>query len=995
MNSKEYVEYGYKLYSEFANNVKFILYKAIEEHNFKFELMQIQARAKKPDSLINKISLNNFDSNNIEYDINDLAGCRIIFYTNNHVKEIINSGLIHECFSVDNAKYKFHFPVNDSDSKYVGNHYIVSLNDARMFLPEYKRFAGLKCEIQIQTILNHAWSETTHNILYKSQDFTQYGKKEFEFIKEQADKIMEEHLLPAGFQLQKIEHDYNKLLEGKKLSEEGVLEQLQSCKNNDERYDLLTNIFELVLPLQDSRNIETTIICEILVDTVGVARNSKDAPIKTPFGFSTGKSYIDVLVIALRILTSLPHSEADKIFPLLCNLYIDRNNDSEIKHILNAVEQITRYKLTELYEANLYVQSKICNQIAEMDEYRMKQLIPVVVKVLSTILEVKIEDLVVNGSIVNCHRRALPYSVELVNLRVKAFNLFEKVYSLAPTVKQRKNIFNSMWERIRFQPPAGWNRQLEIMIINDANRILNFCTIIAQNGDFEILQEMEYSVFWLCRDHHGSANSDIDESEFSEIVIKLLDHISTFKNMLSKNSEYVIYKTLIGYNSVYSSDWERVDIYTHIQNAYRNQQMKIYSESIQLENADEWLNRLKHCASNTSNDPITFLDFRDFLEILGKENPLIVIQWMPNLDSDLERFVTSMLIGLSKSDEKCKVKELLQNLINDNRYLSAIAKAQRKLDNPDINILFQIAERAIENSESEPLAEIVVIAIKKRTDKNLEEFQKLGLLCIEYCTKLNETRWVKFVTQYIDSSAFIDSLKNFQIKIILRNIEQLNTLEYSAQILLEKIAENHPKLIIKLLIKRLLIEQESYESNYQAIPYKFRWFGKSIQKYPSIVIKQTRKHFDENNKSFRFGVGRLIRTIFLDFSGQLESQLFKLINCDNDKNINFVVQILLTCEGDKLPYSLIKKIISIFNEDDIRLNEIENFLMSTGIVKGPYGISETYMKRKNEIETWLNDDNTKIRNFAESFTRTLDQHIKENYKFSKEIIEFNNLHNIK
>lgn len=992
MNSKEYVEYGYKLYSEFANNVKFILYKAIEEHNFNFELMHIQARAKKPDSLINKISKINIDPNNIEYGINDLAGCRIIFYTNNHVDEFINSKLIYECFSV--VDYKRHSAVDVNDPKYEAIHYIVTLNDSRTSLSEYSKFAGLKCEIQIQTILNHAWSETTHDIIYKSQDFTRFGKNVFNFIKKQADRIMEEYLKPAGIQFQKIEHVYNKLLEGKTFIEEGELERLQFCKNNDERYELL-NKLEFVIRFQNNIDIETTKICKELVDTVVAARNSKDAPIKTPFGYSTGKSYIDVLVIALRILTLLPHSEADRMFSVLCNLYIDLKNDPECEHILNAVENITRYKFTEKNEANLFVQSKICKQIAKMYESHVEKPIPVIVKALSTILEIEIEDLRVNGSTVNSHRKALPHSYELENLRVNAFNLFKTVYLLATTVEQRIDIFNNMWERIRFQQPAGWNSQLKLMIINDATRIINFFTNIVQSVDFEILQNIEYSVFWLYRDYHGSANSDIDENYFSEVVIKLLDHISTFRNMLNKDSEYVIYKTLIGNNSVFLIDWERVDIDLDIQNAYRKQQMKIYSESIQLENSGEWLNRLKHCASNTSNDPITFLDFRDFLEILGKKNPLIVIQWLYELDDNLERFVTSILIGLSKSDEKYKVKELLQNLINDNRYLSAIAKAQRKLDNPDINILFQIAERAIENRESEPLAEIVVIAIKNCTDKNLEEFQKLGLFCIEYCTKLNETRWVNIVSQYIDSSAFIDSLKNFQIKIILQNIEQLNALEYSAQILLEKIAENHPKLIVKLLIKRLLIEQESYESNYQAIPYKFRWFGKSIQKYPSFVLMQTRKQFDENNKLFRFEVGRLIRTIFPEFSGQLESQLFELINSGSDKNINFVIQILLTCKCDELPYSLIKKIISILNEDDIRLNEIENILMSTGVVKGPYGISEVYMKRKSEVETWLNDNDAKIRNFAKSFTRTLDQHIKSQYQFSKTLIEFNNLHNMK
>ena len=187
MNLKEYDEYGYKLYDEFANNVNFILSKAIEkaieENIFNFKIMYVQARAKDPVSLNNKILRKNIDSDNFDNYINDLAGCRIIFYTNNHVDEFINSGLIYECFSVDDDKSKIHTPIIDSDPKYVANHYIVSLNDARTSLPEYSRFAGLKCEIQIQTILNHAWSETTHNIIYKSRDFTQYGKKSLNLLK--------------------------------------------------------------------------------------------------------------------------------------------------------------------------------------------------------------------------------------------------------------------------------------------------------------------------------------------------------------------------------------------------------------------------------------------------------------------------------------------------------------------------------------------------------------------------------------------------------------------------------------------------------------------------------------------------------------------------------------------------------------------------------------------------------------------------------------------
>jgi hypothetical protein len=47
-------------------------------------------------------------------------------------------------------------------------------------LPEYARFAGLHCEIQVQTILNHAWSETSHDIIYKDNLGPGFGKRALE-----------------------------------------------------------------------------------------------------------------------------------------------------------------------------------------------------------------------------------------------------------------------------------------------------------------------------------------------------------------------------------------------------------------------------------------------------------------------------------------------------------------------------------------------------------------------------------------------------------------------------------------------------------------------------------------------------------------------------------------------------------------------------------------------------------------------------------------------
>ena len=50
---------------------------------------------------------------------------------------------------------------------YKGLHFDLKLNSQRHELPEYKQFQDLRFEIQIRTIIQHAWSELDHKIKYK------------------------------------------------------------------------------------------------------------------------------------------------------------------------------------------------------------------------------------------------------------------------------------------------------------------------------------------------------------------------------------------------------------------------------------------------------------------------------------------------------------------------------------------------------------------------------------------------------------------------------------------------------------------------------------------------------------------------------------------------------------------------------------------------------------------------------------------------------------
>ena len=127
----------------------------------------ISSRVKARDSLIAKIDKKGRNYRDLS-DVTDLIGIRVITYFADQVDDV--SKLIESEFEVD--------PDNSVDKRdsldpdrfgYLSMHYIVSLPKQRKDLTENKIYANLKAEIQIRSILQHAWAEIEHDLGYKSK----------------------------------------------------------------------------------------------------------------------------------------------------------------------------------------------------------------------------------------------------------------------------------------------------------------------------------------------------------------------------------------------------------------------------------------------------------------------------------------------------------------------------------------------------------------------------------------------------------------------------------------------------------------------------------------------------------------------------------------------------------------------------------------------------------------------------------------------------------
>lgn len=101
-------------------------------------------------------------------DITDIAGVRIITYYIDDVSKV--SKIIEREFVVDTANSIDKSKMLEPDRfGYCSVHYVVEMSQNRLRLPEYNEFVGMKCEIQIRSVLQHAWAEIEHDLGYKSE----------------------------------------------------------------------------------------------------------------------------------------------------------------------------------------------------------------------------------------------------------------------------------------------------------------------------------------------------------------------------------------------------------------------------------------------------------------------------------------------------------------------------------------------------------------------------------------------------------------------------------------------------------------------------------------------------------------------------------------------------------------------------------------------------------------------------------------------------------
>lgn len=184
------------LYEEFCLAVYKLLDSLLVAEDYKY---QIFYRIKEIDKLEEKILSKEKEGmiyTKLE-ELEDLAGLRILFYLESDKKKFTETLLAKLTGEVIIKNHK-------KSSGYEATHIITSFGKKRISLSEYSKFKGLKCEIQLTSVLQHAWSEIEHDMIYKDTLNIASDKKKSIFIRKEMKKILSEYLIKASVELDKL-----------------------------------------------------------------------------------------------------------------------------------------------------------------------------------------------------------------------------------------------------------------------------------------------------------------------------------------------------------------------------------------------------------------------------------------------------------------------------------------------------------------------------------------------------------------------------------------------------------------------------------------------------------------------------------------------------------------------------------------------------------------------------------------------------------------------
>jgi len=941
-----------ELYRDFSYTTKFILENLLRKNSFKYQA--ITYREKDEKSLKNK--LETVKKIKSVKDIDDLAGCRIIFYLDNDVQRVIQ--YLRNEFVVVKQNLKY------SEDSYNALHLIVKLNKDRLKLSEYERFSGLKCEIQLTTVLYHSWSEIAHDIIYKPEkSLSEFDERAFDSIKGRFSKAMGQ-LKAVQIDFDFVAKQWEEIKQGKQIFSEEFLHNIEQAKTNNNIWQKLKLLLEHIEKFGDKTPKELKIV-EIVNTALEKSKRFKREPIKTAFGDLPGHDYEEVAEVCIDILERLRYVYPKEVFESLNRLSVDENEKVK-KKTLDVASKMAKYTFWPK-EKKIYYHPQlfILDEIEKLDDKKLLTYLSLLVKVSEELLSPSFEGTSWSDhKTLTIHQGSLPAGDTVKKIRERTISILKKLYSLSQSISEKQRIIQALGQATHTPHTGDYTPELEKIVLENANALVSYYSSLVKEANNEIIKTIEEQLHW-----------------FVKRFKKGLKNIKKLKSLIEKNAEYDMYKVFVGWDYRFSDDLDY-----HEAEKERKQRIDEYIKQITDKSFLQWQKKILSIIKNYGQleDRGQFQYFNIFLNELGKQKPKIAQKLILKNEKELEPFLLHLVAGIWQSKEKGEAQKILENWTKEGRHLSACAYIFEYVKEIDEPLLNKIYKKATEQNDINALTNIIRSIVSNFEQGKIGK--DLFVDTIKELTKHKNYWWVNHV--WFRGNSILGALNKNDWKAVLESLLIVPSIDYHLEEILSVVAQNSSKELVAFFYERMKIQaKKKREERYDAIPFDLHKLNEPLSQNAKDVIEEILKWFKKEDWLSYWEGGHFLEAIFPAFHQELENQLIKLLRSKNKNKAKIVLYILRSYKGETFLHNVCKEFIKQYPKSKKYKQELFVVLSQMGVVSGEYGFVEGYERKKQEIQEWQNDKNKVIKKFAQEYENYLSKRIDYEKKRADEDIE--------
>lgn len=963
------------LYADFSQAIRNLLEQLLAEGRVKFQ--QSSCREKDEDKLAEKIDRKKAEGKIYQKldDIEDLAGVRIIFYLEEDKNSFIQ--LLHKEFGEDG--------VVSSESKrklrgYRADHFILKLNPERERLAEYKRFQGLKCELQLTPVLHHAWSELEHDVVYKPNGNKELlGALGFDAIAEGFEEIMEKHIIPASLRFAHLAKMNDDLMAAAEFFGQDFLAEVTAAKDNDSLYEYL-EILEQFGPRKPQ---ETVVIVRAILSKPAMEKMERSRFGKRVF---YGKGNLEIRLKCLKVLSRIRYLQPDDFLEIAQRMSAPQEEDVMRKEALEAIKNFAEYDLDVLRKIGYAPHRHILDFMLSWGrEERIQSL---------DFIEVVCKELLATGTEGRAATAPDTLTVSfgtvqptdfLKKLRRDTIDFLVSIYDDLANERDRLRVLKTINHAFELPHSISYGDDLKTMVVDDVGYLV---PIWAK----------------LLFDHNGQLTCPLS---IAEEIHEQLARLKRGERYFTDDARLLLEKLLA--NPLYQKAFLLVGSdFTHdVENDFkddeetREQMIDAAIAGLSHENIRTWIDDLNAIASSYGTiQTWQYQPFSRFLQKMAEKHPelaQIVVQDALLHEMPLARFCADFLHGFRRAKRMDIWDSVASQMIakKDIEQVKSICWAlmiDRDLDvkehtrPEDIELLSRIARRTGDFDFPKEILEadynyhhVLVNALTR----NLAASPKiLGELLVDEIAAFPQIS--PLFARELHAALNRNWLKPADIgnelkQKILNWLITVPNLDWDAQEIAIQLTDNNAKSLLEFFLARIehevdLKEDENIEDGedfepirHEAIPYHFNPEFQSIMEteadFPTTV-KPLLERMTDDWSVYNYCVSKLLGHAGKGFGAVMQN----LVVTGGDENVKRAVELMTGF--DRSDFDTILMIARQTDNDEV-LAKLSGMLTLTGVVSGEDGIAKVFEQRAEKLAEYANDTNEKFRDFATRTSRDL------------------------